>query len=232
MLSFTDSSAIAHDAERLRRSAEESGYLFFRGLVAPAAVGALRDQVVPRCEKHGWLARGGAPDPVAFLAEVLSLPAFVALGDDPAILAVLSRIFQGPVATRCGDVCRVVSPESPESATPPHQDQFYVRGAANLWTVWVPLGDCPRTLGGLAILPGSHRAGLLAHSGGAGHPAPGSEPDARWATTDYRAGDVLMFGSLTVHGACPNLSGNRLRLSVDYRYRPAIEAVSDFEEMG
>lgn len=153
MLSFTDSSAIAPDAERLRRSAEESGYLFFRGLVAPAAVGALRDQVVPRCEKHGWLARGGAPDPVAFLAEVLSLPAFVALGDDPAILAVLSRIFQGPVATRCGDVCRVVSPESPESATPPHQDQFYVRGAANLWTVWVPLGDCPRTLGGLRFSP-------------------------------------------------------------------------------
>jgi hypothetical protein len=248
MASLTDSSAIGHDPERLRRAAAESGYLFFRSLVPPAAVGALRDRVLAVCEKIGWLAPEraagdavarpgvkigaiGEPSTVGFLAEVLSLPEFVALGEHPSILAVLRRLLGASVATRRGDVCRAVSPASPESTTPPHQDAYYVRDGADLWTAWLPLGDCPRVLGGLAIVPGSHRGGLLAHAnGGAAVVAPGDGPDPGWATADYCCGDVLMFGGLTVHAAGPNASGDRLRLSVDYRYQPATTPHADLEE--
>ena len=47
---------------------------------------------------------------------------------------------------------------------------------------------------------------------------PATLPD-RWHTTDYRAGDVLLFHSHLVHRALPNLTPDRMRLSVDYRYQ-------------
>ena len=43
-----------------------------------------------------------------------------------------------------------------------------------------------------------------------------------WSTADYKAGDVLFFNCLTVHRACPNVSGDLIRLSADYRYQPAL----------
>ena len=84
----------------------------------------------------------------------------------------------------------------------------------------------PRELGGLAVLRGSHKAGLLGvtHNPGAG----GLESilcglDYEWSTTDYKAGDVLTFHSHTVHKSLPSLSDERVRLSCDFRYQPADE---------
>ncbi|MBI2155620.1 MAG: phytanoyl-CoA dioxygenase family protein, partial [Candidatus Rokubacteria bacterium] len=44
--------------------------------------------------------------------------------------------------------------------------------------------------------------------------------DAVWAAGDLACGDVVMFHGLTVHAACENAT-DRLRLSIDFRYRPA-----------
>ena len=38
---------------------------------------------------------------------------------------------------------------------------------------------------------------------------------------------MLFFNSLTVHKGLPNLSGNRLRLSVDFRYQRASDLVME-----
>jgi hypothetical protein len=48
----------------------------------------------------------------------------------------------------------------------------------------------------------------------------------RWLSTDYKCGDVLIFGSLTVHRSLPNLSGDRFRLSVDFRYQEEGQALT------
>jgi hypothetical protein len=48
----------------------------------------------------------------------------------------------------------------------------------------------------------------------------------RWLTTDYQAGDVLMFGMATVHASMDNLT-NRFRLSSDSRYQLASEPVDE-----
>jgi hypothetical protein len=40
-----------------------------------------------------------------------------------------------------------------------------------------------------------------------------------WHTSDYRAGDVLVFHSHTVHKALPNITQDQIRISVDYRYQ-------------
>ena len=48
----------------------------------------------------------------------------------------------------------------------------------------------------------------------------------RWLTTDYRAGDLLVFSTLTVHASLDN-HANRFRLSSDSRYQPANEPVDE-----
>jgi len=45
--------------------------------------------------------------------------------------------------------------------------------------------------------------------------------DAPWRSLDLEAGDVIVFSALTVHRALPNVTADQLRVSVDYRYRPA-----------
>jgi hypothetical protein len=50
----------------------------------------------------------------------------------------------------------------------------------------------------------------------------GDEPG--WVTADYRAGDVLLFHSLTVHAGKQN-HADALRLSADFRYQSVHEPV-------
>ena len=47
---------------------------------------------------------------------------------------------------------------------PPHQDFIHIQGSPNVWTAWLPLGDCAHDLGGLSLLVGSHKVGVLAVS--------------------------------------------------------------------
>ena len=222
--------------------AQENGYLFFRGLIEPEVVLALRSKAVAFAENLGWLEEGSpavdgiarrgirlgdydAPDWIDFQRHVLPLPEFIALGEHPAILQILKELFGEPVMTRRGDICRVMSPATPELTTVAHQDHFYVGGSERVWTAWIPLGDCPIELGGLAVLPGSHRRGLMAHQGeGSGRQGVQVENET-WSTADYKAGDVLFFNCLTVHRACPNLTADRIRISADYRFQPASEPI-------
>jgi ectoine hydroxylase-related dioxygenase (phytanoyl-CoA dioxygenase family) len=130
-------------------------------------------------------------------------------------------------------IARLGFPAHYEVATPPHQDYPNNQGTPNLTAAWIPVGDCPRDLGALAVLRGSHRYGLLPL---APHPAAGNRqavvPDEmlrelRWVTTDFRAGDVLVFGSHTVHAALHNASEFNLRVSVDFRYQNEGEALTE-----
>ncbi|MBI2490695.1 MAG: phytanoyl-CoA dioxygenase family protein, partial [Candidatus Rokubacteria bacterium] len=175
----------------------------------------------------GVAARGarvdGYDDPrmLAFQREVMLLDDLPTLRRHPAILSVLGALFGEPAEPTLGDVPRVAFPRAPDLTTPPHQDHYYVAGATDLWTVWVPLGDCPRALGVLSLVPGSHRGGLLPHPPvGVATEGARVPEDSVWAAGDLACGDVVMFHGLTVHAACENAT-DRLRLSIDFRYRPA-----------
>ncbi len=222
---------------RIRQSAVAQGYLFVRHLAPLTKVRQLRADVLAQCARRGWL-DGDAPRSRAVArahaassatdkallelqGDVQILPAFAALRDEPAIVSVLEALFGARPRGGHGDVCRLAFPADLERTTPPHQDHFYLRAAGPLWTAWIPLGDCPPALGGLKVLPGSHAQGLWSHDGGKGEERfIEDDDDAAWAGTSFRAGDVLFVNALTVHGARPNLTANRIRLSVDYRYRP------------
>jgi ectoine hydroxylase-related dioxygenase (phytanoyl-CoA dioxygenase family) len=48
----------------------------------------------------------------------------------------------------------------------------------------------------------------------------------RWLTTEYRMGDLLVFGLTTVHGSLDNQTSS-FRLSTDTRYQPASEPIDE-----
>jgi hypothetical protein len=121
--------------------------------------------------------------------------------------------------------------QDPLSTTEAHQDFPYVQGGVDGLTTWVSLGDTPRELGGLAVLRGSARHGIYPIRGH-GHYRCGAtvmdEHSGDWLTTNYRAGDVLLFHSLTVHSSTPNRT-ECVRLSIDFRFRAVTEPILEDE---
>lgn len=234
----TDSSELLGAGSSLVARAERDGYLFFHDLIPADLIVSLRDLALAVAREFDWLAPdapvaaalsrpdirlGAYDDPrwVAFLQRVMPHPLVERLRNEPRILSVLGQIFGRPAVPHVGDILRVVSSDNPLHTTPPHQDRFYVQGAEQLWTVWMPLGECPLSLGPLAVLLRSHRDGLLPHVGDSVETRCVEVPaGTRWVATGLVPGDAYFFSGLTVHRALPNRAGRRLRLSIDFRYRP------------
>lgn len=222
------------DAAGRRAHAQRDGYLYTPRLVRESTLAPLRALVDEALARRGWL-RDATSDPalrlgrwddarwIEFLGEILPSEPCRALAAAPELLDVLRDVLGGEPEPHAGDVCRLVSPAAPELTTPPHQDAAYLKDAAAVWTAWISLGPCPRPLGPLAVWPGSHRFGLRAHAPvitGGGVVGTDVPDDVPWAASDLEAGDVVFFSALTVHGALDNVTADRLRVSVDYRYRP------------
>ena len=219
----------------LRARAEDLGYLFVRALLPAETLLSVRRIMLqqaanqefldPECEVSEGIARLGLETPsyddprfVALQMGVQSRREFDDLREHPALITLLERCLGGPVQSRCGEVCRLAFPASEAHTTAPHQDQaYYHEAGAGSWTAWIPLGDCPGSLGALRLIPASHLAGLLPHGPGvSGMVVPeGTE----WASSDFQLGDVLLFHPLTIHAAQHNQHPRRLRVSVDCRYR-------------
>ncbi len=145
----------------------------------------------------------------------------------------------------------------PGPGTPPHGDSpFMNRGTHALYTAWTPLGDVDLELGGLMVLEASHLIGDIKHGYGmkdvdaycanradaaayrsgekswSGHlsrdPVRLRETlGGRWLTTEFSAGDMLIFSIFTIHASLDNTSTNRLRLSSDSRYQAASEPADE-----
>ena len=188
---FADSTPLLGDPDRLRERARDQGYLFFRGLIDPLPLLSLRRQVLEVCRSHGWLDEDSPladgvvkkgicyvesrdrPEWKAFYCDVQKLRDFHALALQPPLLEMFEALFGEQVLPHSRNICRVIFPATETYTTPPHQDHFPIGGTRDTWTAWIPLGDCPPDLGGVAVAPGSHRRGFLeVHPAmGAGGPA-------------------------------------------------------------
>jgi ectoine hydroxylase-related dioxygenase (phytanoyl-CoA dioxygenase family) len=243
---FVESDAGA-GADALRAEMDERGYLFFRQLVPARDVLAVRRALTTILAQAGWLDPGSDPmDAIAnpeleplmeghpaympVYRTVLHTPLFHDFPAHPALLAVAAQLIGGDVLVHPRRIGRITWPNYTAATTPAHQDHFYIRGSVETYSCWTPLGDCPRSLGGLAVWPGSHTRGYLDHSmhhegavGGRGVPV--DEARASWHTTDFLPGDALFFHAYTIHKALPNLSGDRIRLSTDNRYQRQGDAI-------
>lgn len=142
-------------------------------------------------------------------------------------------------------------------ATKLHYDfPFFARRSLRIHTAWIPLGDIPVLDGPLLIVEGSNRFLDLTepirnhdyeavHANSVIQKAAYEEPnatdpvsfvrrrDARLVSTDFRAGDLLVFGGFTLHGSLDNCSpAGRVRLSCDVRFQPAADPFDDERYFG
>jgi ectoine hydroxylase-related dioxygenase (phytanoyl-CoA dioxygenase family) len=123
---------------------------------------------------------------------------------------------------------RLIFPNCERLVTHAHQDYEFMGGDPECFTAWIPLHDCPVDAGPLRILEGSHRFGVQSHESENLHVPEipdGAVKGDGWVGGQVNAGDVLIFHSLTVHAAAPNLS-DRLRLSLDCRFQDARRSVN------
>lgn len=234
-----DVTALLSDPEALRERADKEGVLFFRGLLDPEKVNGLRSQILSVCDAHGWIEEGTDPgdaianpdatvvesrDPrwIAFYNDLQQVRDFHALALDPAIIDALELLFGESVLPHSRNICRVVFPQTATHSTPPHQDNLYIGGSEQTWTVWIPCGDVPVSLGGLAVATKTRHLGKLedVKAQGPGGRQVEIDDEVVWVTGDYACGDAIFLHSLTVHQGCDNTSGERLRVSLDYRYQP------------
>lgn len=229
------------DPAALRRRLAEEGYLFFRRLQSADRLRALRRHILGVLMEGGWLVPGtpledgiarveaqcteGDPEYTDVYHRVQRLESFHRSGHWPEVIDAMATLIDGPVLPHPQKIARLWFPKYTRHTTPVHQDYVHFQGSYDTYTCWAPVGDCPVELGGLAVLPGSHRpqevkthhfslgAGLLA--------IPEEELAGDWHTADYGIGDSLVFHSLVAHRALPNLTQDRMRVSLDNRYQDA-----------
>lgn len=227
-----------HDqgAKKLNSLLNKNGYLFLKNLIDQSIVLAAYKEVFNMAAKKQYLEKTFHPSHAVlnknlktnktFLREIekfsikwSSKKQFNATAKDSSLLKFLSSTLGGPVINHPFQHAiwgRMVFPQIFADCSPAHQDFEYVGVPEDTYTVWIPLTDCPVYLGGLALVPGSHKHGYV-------------EKPARifqhiqkkklsWSSTNYQAGDCLIFHSQTIHMPLPNETTSTVRFSIDARY--------------
>jgi hypothetical protein len=243
---LNDSTGLLSDPAALRQQFDRDGYVYVRNLIEPGLLVSLRRQIVGICQACGWLKPGSDPmDAIAWTRpkvegeeayfqvydRIQHLQDFHALAHDGAVLRLMRGLLGESAFPHPLSVARLVFPENQDWSTPPHQDYVNNQGTEHLYACWIPLSDCPRALGSLAILEGSHRLGLqpVEYALGAGHRQarlPAAADALNWVAGDFSLGDAIAFHSLTIHRALPN-DTDRMRLSVDFRYQAEGEDLTE-----
>ncbi len=256
---FADATPGLDDPDALRDHAQRQGYLFFPGLLPRENVLALRLDLLNILNQHGLLdphvhahnppddngtintqavhqlsaeqvGYGGVGVPKHIYQQVQKLESFHALAHEPNMLRMYHTLFGEQPFVHPRHITRLILPSPHIAPTPAHQDYIHIQGTRETWTAWLPIGDVPDTMGGLAIFPGSHQRGIYQgrRVAGAGEwIVDVCDKQPQYLTTRYRAGDVLTFHSLTVHAAIPATDKQHVRLSCDFRYQPESEPIND-----
>jgi hypothetical protein len=245
MQSFLDSTDLLDNGAALSERLKRDGYLFVRGLLPRSSILETRRRLLDKAAQGGWLdpaspVERGVANPSAACKdpEEAYMRVFRGLWADetlhrlrthPDVMGFFDRIFDEPAFVHPMFVQRNIFPKSEhfDFTSGIHQDKVHIGGATN-HAMWVPLGDCPREKGSLAIAAGSHRTGVLDTKVGSGAggmdicvPIPGT-----WVTGSLEAGDALIFTDTTVHRALSNRT-NEIRMSFDARYQPATQQVAE-----
>ena len=229
----------AHDLNHtvLQNEIDTRGYALIRDLLPGEDVLRTLDAVTQVLSAAGWLRPGedplerianpeaacGDPDP-AFkrtYQSVFNLEAFHALPHHPALRRMMQMLVGERLLVHPKPIGRLIFPNCERLTVHAHQDYRFMGGDRECFTVWIPLHDCSVDGGSLQVVEGSHRTGYLPHADENLHVpeiAQDTELNGDWVGGRINAGDVLMFRSLTVHAASPNVS-DRVRVSIDCRFQ-------------
>ena len=240
MQPFFVANDLLDNVDALRARFDDDGYLFFKQQLPKEALTEVNRDFTATLQRLGVASPGatdsapaiaegapfreGEPEYFATYDELYRCESFHRLAHHENLMRIMrltlgATAFPHPLA-----VARLIFPNNDRVTTPPHQDFPNNQGSSRLTAAWIPLSDCPRSLGPLKILRGSHKQGVLPlqfHLG-AGHRQAKLDPrlqSMEWHCSAFEQGDILLFGALTVHSATHNTDPQAMRLSVDYRYQ-------------
>ena len=213
-----DSSALLPDVGRLGAKLEADGYALLRGFHPREDVAAARREWIDiLAAQDGVLKRGTAADETVFGGTFPANagnergPALLNCVESPKLMQLFSELLDEPSRTfdhkwlRCIPPTRALRPDHGVFMGGAHADIVFMgAGQRRMWTVWTPFGDVPREMGALALCLGTHKHPRLqstyctmdTHAFLCNEPsfpdpvAIGDFCGGRWASTDFRMGDV------------------------------------------
>lgn len=245
-----DSSLLLHDVEALRSRLAEDGYLLIRGLHDRDLVLQARRTILEHlakldCIDHGsdlidGVIKPGVEAPRMTGQRVIthSDPVRTVL-ESRCVLDFFAMLFGKRAATFEYKWLRAVGQSEFTGA---HYDVVYMgRGSVQLCTCWTPFGDIKIEQGPLALCVGSHKLpsfekvretyGRMDVDRDLVEGTFSNDPveivdqfGGKWQTTNFRAGDMIVFGMFTMHASLTNMT-NHWRISCDTRFQPADEAL-------
>ena len=216
------------------------------GEIKPPSEEAITTEESRRRELH--------PDANTFWQSVSEGPQLRSVTHGESLRTIIAPVFGE--AARAHDMM-YLRPTPPGRSTKLHYDfPFFAGRSRRIHTAWIPFGDIPISDGPLVVIEGSNQfADLIGpirdHDYGsdqsneavqkaayetpnATHPVTLAEQrDTRLLSTEFHAGDLMIFDGFTLHGSLDNVSTiGRVRLSCDVRFQPAADPFDDDRYFG
>lgn len=211
----------------------ENGYVLAEGILDKTEAAQLRQ------EAHDLAARlslkknidatwGAAREAVAAAKDTKILhchdvqfqaAAFAKLIVDPRLTNIAAQIIGGE-NVQLHHTKMFIKPPEKGSPFPMHQDvPYFPHEKHSMIAAIIHFDDAPLERGCVRVVPGSHKLGVLPHSNEGGYHLPFDEFPIENATPcPAKAGDVLFFSYLTIHGSGLNTSSEaRTTLLVQMR---------------
>ena len=219
---------------------EDNGYLLVKGVFDQNELEQMRqgvDGIVERAlqakqhSNHAWQGDFATPEQLkklvlrGFHDVQYHDAAFLRAMIHPRMVEVLTGLIGPNVQIHHSKM--LVKPPENGAAFPMHQDYpYFPYKHHSMLAASVHLDDADEENGCLRVIPGSHKQGPLPHIG-TYYLHQKEYPIAMGTPCPAKAGDVLFFNYLTIHGSDCNRS-ERTRRNVLYQYKAASdEAVND-----
>lgn len=247
-----DSNDIMNDMEALRARLEEDGYLLIRGFHDRERIMSARMEFLRKLHsmgrldpdyplEEGVIAKDNKGAMWGGSGEKLQadFPHFLDTVNHPSVMEFFDRLLGGESMTYDYKWPRAIPHGGNTGA---HYDVVYMgRGTKRVYTMWTPFGDTSLEMGTLAMCLGSQHFERIKQTYGEmdvdrDNVATGwfsEDPieivdtfGGQWATTEFQAGDAIIFGMYMMHTSLNN-NTNRYRISADTRYQLASEPVDE-----
>lgn len=247
-----DSNSKLGDYDALQKRLDGDGYLLLRGFLDRDEILKVRNLLLSYMGDRGALTPGrpvlegvmpkdGKSVRIMGNEAVTHHPLMLNVLESPKLFRLYEGLFGENCLTYDYKWLRAVGREKYTSA---HCDIVYMgRGSQQVLTTWIPFGDATVENSTLAICVGSHDSPAFARvrqtygkmdvdrdrteGWFTADPMEIVEQfGGQWQTTDFYAGDILLFGMFTMHASTTNMT-NRYRISADVRYQPASASVDD-----